>query len=80
MDQENKTETDKDNKSETDKENKPDVDKESKAAKKTAKPNYFEQLLGGTGGRPAKNAVAGGGRSKHGNPGKRMGKGSARGR
>lgn len=63
-----------------DQENNPELDQENKPVKKKAKPNYFEQLMGGTGGRPAKNAVAGGARSKNGNPGKRMGKGSARGR
>lgn len=57
---------------------KPEIDQENKLVKKKAKPNHFEQLLGGA-GRPAKNAVAGGARSK-GNSGKRMGKGSARGR
>lgn len=55
------------------------MDEETKPVKKPAKPNHFEQLLGGA-GRPAKNAVAGGAKLRQGNSGKRMGKGSARGR
>lgn len=39
------------------------MDQDKKPVKKKTKPNYFEQLMGGAGGRPAKNAVAGSSRS-----------------
>ncbi|NLW05159.1 MAG: hypothetical protein GX029_08060 [Pseudomonadaceae bacterium] len=56
------------------------MDQDNKPVKKKTKPNYFEQLMGGAGGRPAKNAVVGSSRSLSANSGKRLGKGNARGR
>lgn len=55
------------------------MDQQNKTTKKKTPGNYFEQLLGGS-GRPAKNSVAGGAKSRTFSVDKRLGKGSARGR
>lgn len=56
------------------------MDQQNKTTKKKTPGNYFEQLLGGSSGRPAKNSVAGPAKSRAFSGDKRLGKGNARGR